>query len=82
MATLYIRNFPDDLYEMVRELARNDGVSISAKVIELITKAVEQIEHKRRSQQVMTILEETDKHFHPLNDGKDSVDLLREDRER
>ncbi|MHB9107941.1 MAG: hypothetical protein ACYDCO_12860 [Armatimonadota bacterium] len=82
MATLYVRNFPDALYETVKELAREDRQSIRAKVIELITEAVERKQRRRRRLEAMAILEEMDKHFHPLNDGKDSVALLREDRDR
>jgi len=36
MATLYVRDVPDDLYERLREQARNSRRSIGATAIELL----------------------------------------------
>jgi len=82
MATLCVQNFPDDLYETIQELARENGQTVEEKVIELITKAVEHKQRRRRRLEAMERIEENYQYFHPLGDGKDSVDLLREDRER
>lgn len=53
MATLYVRNFPDDLYEWLRATAKERGISISKLVIELVEKALrerEAEEERRRKQ--------------------------------
>ena len=82
MATLYVRNFPDALYETVQELAREDGQSISAEVVELVDDAVQRVQRKRKSLQAMARIEARYSQFRPSVDGKDSLDLLREDRDR
>lgn len=41
MATLTIKNFPDELYEKIRELARRERRSIGKQVIHLLTQALE-----------------------------------------
>jgi plasmid stability protein len=46
MATLYVRNFPDPLYETVKELARENDQSISAEVIALVSDAVARVQRK------------------------------------
>jgi len=66
----------------MKALAREDGQSISAKVIELVTESVERKQRMRRRMEAMARIEEMDKHFHPLSDEKDSIMLLREDRDR
>lgn len=48
MATLYIRIFPDLLYEEIRWLAKEYRCSISIEVIDLMTDAVERIQCKRQ----------------------------------
>jgi Clp amino terminal domain, pathogenicity island component len=39
MATLHVRNVPDDLYEMLRARAESEGDSISSTVVTLLSKA-------------------------------------------
>lgn len=41
MSILNIKNFPDDLYERLRERAKEDRRSISQEVIQLLTEAME-----------------------------------------
>ena len=41
MAILNIKGFPDDLYERLRERAKQDRRSISQEVIQLLEEAVE-----------------------------------------
>ena len=48
MATLYIRNFPDDLYERLKKTAKERGISLSALVIELVEKALRLEEDEKR----------------------------------
>lgn len=47
MSILNIKNFPDDLYERLREQAERDRRSISQEVIQLLTEAMEP--HRSRS---------------------------------
>lgn len=61
MATLYVRNLPDDLYAKLQELAASQHRSINAQVITLLeqvltTQAQETEEQKR--QNVPKLLEE------------------------
>jgi plasmid stability protein len=82
MATLYVRNFPEELYQAVRELADEKDRSIGSEVIELVGNAVERIQRQRRSMEAMERIAARDKNFKPSIDGKDSLDLLREGRAR
>jgi len=82
MATLYVRNFPDVLYETVQELASEERQSIGAEVIRLMTDAVQRVQRKRRRLAAMERIEKRDHKFHPSIDGKDTLALLHEDRER
>ncbi|MGH9353513.1 MAG: FitA-like ribbon-helix-helix domain-containing protein [Terriglobia bacterium] len=40
MATLYVENVPDDLYEALRGRARQRGKSIAAEVISLLEESI------------------------------------------
>ena len=40
MATLYVENVPDDLYEALRKQARKNRKSITAQVVELLEQSV------------------------------------------
>lgn len=82
MATLYVRNFPDTLYETVQELAGEDRRSIGAEVINLVTDAVQRIQRKRRRLAAMDRIEERYSRIKPSTDGKDTLAMLREDRDR
>ena len=82
MAILYVRNFPDSLYRTVQALAGEKRQAIGKEVIDLMTDAVERIQRKRRRLAAMERIEGRYSNFHPSVDGKDSLALLREDRER
>ena len=82
MATLYVRNFPDDLYETVQAFAGEDRRSIGAEVIDLMTDAVARTQRKRRRLAALERIKQRRILFRPSIDGKDSLALLREDRER
>lgn len=83
MATLYVENVPDDLYEAIRERAKKDRRSIAAEVIEALgshfpTKA----ELRRRKALYKKILEFQARE--PLTPGPhpSAEEMIREDRER
>ncbi|MEH2079592.1 MAG: Arc family DNA-binding protein [Nostoc sp.] len=88
MATLYVRNLPDDLYAKLQELAASQHRSINAQVITLLEQALktkaQQIEDQKR-QNVLKVLEESrDRRcLNPADFGlPDSTELIREDRDR
>ncbi|MEH2001733.1 MAG: Arc family DNA-binding protein [Nostoc sp.] len=88
MATLYVRNLPDDLYIKLQELAVSQHRSINAQVITLLEEALkteaQQIEDQKQ-QNVLKVLEESRqrRRVNPADFGlPDSTQLIREDRER
>ncbi|MBW4423812.1 MAG: Arc family DNA-binding protein [Nostoc desertorum CM1-VF14] len=88
MATLYVRNLPDDLYAKLQELAASEHRSINAQVITLLEQALkteaQQIEDQKR-QSVLKVLEESRqrRRVNPADFGlPDSTQLIREDRDR
>ncbi|MEH1934256.1 MAG: Arc family DNA-binding protein [Nostoc sp.] len=88
MATLYVRNLPDDLYAKLQELAVSQHRSINAQVITLLEKALkteaQQIEDQKQ-QNVLKVLEGSRqrRRVNPADFGlPDSTQLIREDRDR
>lgn len=79
MATLHVRNVPDDLYEQIRSRAETSSRSLSAEVVVLLRGALE------KNPSVGELLTEISRRrwFSPAAAGApDSTTLLREDRER
>ncbi|MEH2301128.1 FitA-like ribbon-helix-helix domain-containing protein [Nostoc sp.] len=88
MATLYVRNLPDDLYAKLQELAVSQHRSINAQVITLLEEALktetQQTEDERRKN-VPKLLEEIRlrREQLPTDIGwPDSTAMIREDRDR
>ncbi len=80
MAILHVRNVPDDLYEQIRERARNQNRSLGAEVISLLQRALD--EPERSQAEIISDIRRR-RSFRPAGAGApDSVELLREDRER
>jgi plasmid stability protein len=48
MATLHVRNVPDELYDRLKELAKEDDRSLSSAVIGLLEEAVVAGSRRRR----------------------------------
>ena len=48
MATLYVRNFPDDLHQRLKARAAERGITLSQLVIELLEKALRMEEAERK----------------------------------
>jgi plasmid stability protein len=83
MATLYVENVPDDLYEALRTKAKQNGKSMAAEVIELLEQFVPtETELKRRRDFYKKILEYQSRE--PLTPGPHPTaeEMIREDRER
>ncbi|BDI17133.1 hypothetical protein ANSO36C_29350 [Nostoc cf. commune SO-36] len=88
MATLYVRNLPDDLYAKLQELAASEHRSINAQVITLLDQALkteaQQAEDEKRKN-VPKLLEEIRLRREQLPDDiewPDSTAMIREDRDR
>lgn len=88
MATLYVRNLPDDLYVKLQELAASEHRSINAQVITLLEQALkteaQQTEEERRKN-VPKLLEEIRLRREKLPtdiEWPDSTAMIREDRDR
>lgn len=88
MATLYVRNLPDDLYAKLQELAASEHRSINAQVITLLEQALkteaQQAEDEKRKN-VPKLLEEIRLRREQLPtdiEWLDSTAMIREDRDR
>lgn len=84
MATLHVRNVPDDLYERIRRQAAAQGRSVSAEVIMLLDRSVprrplSQAERDELFDRIDRQREEL-RRKHGLFPS--SVEDIREDRER
>jgi len=82
MAILHVRNVPDEVYNKIQQLAQQRNRSLSAEVIMLLQEALRQ-EQTRRDQ--ARLLSEIRRHRYTYPKHRrvpDSVELLREDRER
>jgi plasmid stability protein len=80
MPILHVRNVPEDLYESLKQQAAAQNRSLSAQVITILARAVEQPERSQRE-----ILENIQRmrSFHPIEAGApDSTTLLRQERAR
>jgi len=53
MATLYVENVPDDLYEALRERARQQRKSIAAEVLSLLAENVVTAAERKARQQFL-----------------------------
>lgn len=83
MATLYVENVPDELYEALRARAKGDGKSIAAAVIELIRRNVPtkaDLERRRAFYQEILKFQARE----PLTTGPhpSAEEMIREDRDR
>lgn len=80
MATLHVRNVPDSLYERLRQQAESQNRSLSAEVIILLNRA---LEDTANDQSAVLARIRRRRSFSPAAAGApDSTALLREDRER
>jgi len=80
MPTLHVRNVPDDLYERIRHRSRAQNRSISAEVITLLQRA---LEDRARSQNEVLDRIRRRRFFRPDEAGApESTALLRQDRGR
>jgi plasmid stability protein len=83
MATLYVENVPDDLYEALRKQARQNRNSIAGEVIALLKQNVPTAEELKRRRQFLQKMRELSSEK-PLAPGPfpSAEEMVREDRER
>jgi len=80
MPILHVRNVPEDLYERLQRQAQTQRRSLSAEVITLLIRAVEEAE---RSPETTLASIRLRRSFRPAEVGApDSTTRLRQDRER
>jgi plasmid stability protein len=80
MSTLHVRSVPEDLYTRIQELARHSNRSLSAQVVTMLFQALEDEERQRQQGQALHAIRR--RRFTPPEGAPDSLDLLREDRQR
>jgi plasmid stability protein len=83
MATLYVENVPEDLYEALRARARQHRKSISAEVLSLLAENIPTTEELRRRRQFLKQLARFRSQVSPSKGPFPSTEeMQREDRER
>jgi plasmid stability protein len=83
MATLYVENVPDNLYEALRERARQHRRSIAAEVLVLLAENIPTAEELKARQEFFRKVQEFQSR-RPLSKGPfpSSEEMQREDRLR
>ena len=83
MATLYVENVPDDLYESLRAHARKHRKSIAAEVLTMLEENFPSEQELERRRKVWRDLERL-RAREPLHPGPfpSAEEMVREDRER
>jgi plasmid stability protein len=81
--TLYVENVPEDLYEALRDRAKQNRKSISAEVISLLESNVPTAAELKRRLGLIERTRELRSHRSPgRGPFPSAVEMLREDRER
>jgi len=83
MATLYVENVPDELYESLRSHARKHRTSIAAEILTMLEQRFPSTRELKRRRQVFRQLEQL-RAKAPRSAGPfpSTEEMLREDRER
>lgn len=83
MATLYVRNVPDELYEALRRRARHNRTSIAAEVLALLKQFVPTARELRARREFIRRLERLRSIPSPSSGPFPSTEeMVREDRSR
>ena len=82
MANLVLRNIPDDTYALLQRDARQNGRSVNAEILKILSDRAELNRRRRRAGKVLARLARTRREIAYENPNQpDSVELIREDRE-
>ena len=82
MATLYVRDFPDEIYDRIKEYAADNRRSLSSQVIILMNEALAQKDILESRKQALDRIAQRRRSQSNQSTGIDSLALLREDRDR
>jgi plasmid stability protein len=82
MATLYVENVPEELYESLRERARSNRRSISAETIVLLERVLPTATELRRRSAIYRRIQRLSNRPGAVAPGPSTEQLLREDRDR
>ena len=83
MATLYVENIPDDLYEALRSRAKARRRSIAAEVLALLEENVPTAEElKAREDLFRRMIQMREKRTKSKGPFPSAEEMIREDRER
>ena len=80
MQTLHVRDIPDQLYNRLRELAQAKQRSLSAQVVLLLDRALEDKDQRKAQTQALADIRR--RRFTPPPTAPDSIEMLRADRKR
>jgi plasmid stability protein len=81
MATLYVENVPDELYEALRERAKRERRSMAAEVIRILEHEIPTERELARRRDVMRRIQEI-RGMSSIDPGPSTEEMVREDRER
>ena len=83
MATLYVENVPDELYEALRSRAKQNRKSIAGEVISLLEDTLPTSTQMKRRKEFLDYVLQLKKNSPPTPGTLQSTeDMIREDRER
>jgi len=83
MKTYTIRDIPEDLFDSFKRLAQRERRSINAELIEVMDQAVQQDTLRLQRQAALEQIAALRRSLPPqIREGKDSLTLLQEDRNR
>lgn len=82
MATLHVRNVPDKLYRRIQKLAQQENRSLTAEVVDLLTRGIEVRETRQGAAALLQRIQHQARKAVLPAGWKDSTELLREDRSR
>ncbi len=80
MATLHVRNVPDELYAALQARAAAEGRSLSAEVVVLLANSLAR--PHRSAREILDSIERRRRAFPLPAELPDAVELLRQDRDR
>lgn len=82
MATLHVRNVPDKLYKRIQKLAADENRSVTAEVIHLLGQGLQAREARRGAAGMIERIRGRARKTELPRGWTDSVELIREDRNR
>jgi antitoxin FitA len=80
MNTLHVRSVPEELYRRLQLLAKMRNRSLSAQVVEMLSEALDEEEQRLKQKGALASIRR--RRFAPPAKSPDSLDLLRQDRQR